>query len=79
MKKTWLKKIESKFIKQLKEDTDVIVFHKKQTNMNPPRPAPFGIRLNPNTKLLLEKKAKLKGIKLHAYCKDVLTKHADRK
>jgi hypothetical protein len=28
---------------------------------------------------LLEKKAKLKGIKLHAYCKDVLTKHADRK
>jgi hypothetical protein len=43
------------------------------------RPAPFGIRLNPNTKLLLEKKAKLKGLKLHAYCKDVLTKHADRK
>jgi hypothetical protein len=45
----------------------------------PTRPAPFGIRLTPNTKLLLEKKAKLKGIKLHAYCKDVLTKHADRK
>jgi hypothetical protein len=45
----------------------------------PSRPAPFGIRLNPNTKLLLEKKAKLKGLKLHAYCKDVLTKHADRK
>jgi hypothetical protein len=45
----------------------------------PSRPAPFGIRLNTNTKLLLEKKAKLKGIKLHAYCKDVLTKHADRK
>jgi uncharacterized protein (DUF1778 family) len=47
--------------------------------LKPKRKAPFGIRLTPNTKELLEKKAKLKGLKLHAYCKDVLTKHAERK
>lgn len=43
------------------------------------RKAPFGIRLTDSTKTKLEKKAELKGLKLHAYCKDVLTKHAERK
>ena len=43
------------------------------------RKAPFGIRLTDSTLLKLETKAKLKGQKLHAYCKDVLTKNADRK
>ena len=51
----------------------------RHLTMKTKREAPFGVRLSPNTKLLLEKKAKLKGLKLHAYCKDVLTKHAERK
>jgi len=45
----------------------------------PPREAPLGIRLPKSTRTKLETKAKLKGQKLHAYCKDVLTKNADRK
>lgn len=47
--------------------------------MTTKRKAPLGIRLADTTILKLEKKAKLKGLKLHAYCKDVLTKNADRK
>ena len=45
----------------------------------PKRKAPFGIRLTDSTLFKLEIKANIKGLTVHAYCKDVLTKNADRK
>ena len=47
--------------------------------MKDKRDAPFGVRLSKSVKELLKQKAASKGLKLHAYCKDVLTKHAERK